>query len=167
METHYFHVDWVCEIPPGTQRQFQIESSYAIGAGSTPGFWSFVPTAVAKGPVNPRLDKPTIASKLVTLNPTVFETWMAWEDNQPPAGSQPDIWYTVGTCTVANGFVYSGGGPPWRVGYVPGAGGGSSEGNPELWNRNDWIRNFPPLTHLVFDQNVGGGAFREVVYIDP
>ncbi len=167
METHYFHVDWVRQNTNNFNHD--IESSYAVGAGSTPGFFSFIGVAPAQSTNNAALDNPTIASKLVSLSPTVFETWMAWEDSAGPgAPTNPDIWYTVGTCTVVGGFVYMAGPPPppWRVGYVPGVGGGSQEFNPELWNRNDWMRNFPPLTHLVFDQDVGTG-FREVVYIDP
>jgi hypothetical protein len=90
---------------------------------------------------------------------------MCWEDNNP-AGSPPDIWYRMGQLnTVAPPFAYAV--PAAIVPYVQPA--GSSEYNPELWNRDDSTRLFPPLTHLVFDitQPFGPLSAQEIEYIDP
>jgi hypothetical protein len=63
------------------------------------------------------------------------------------------------------GFAYMGG--PARVPYVP-IGAADNEYNPEMWNRNDALRLFPPVTHLVFDRTPHpAGLFQEVEYIDP
>jgi hypothetical protein len=162
-ETYYFHVDFVTLVVAGIM---QIDTCYYIGNTPTPGAASFIPTAPAQGP-GPApfvLDRPTIASKLIQVGPTIFETWMAWEDSTNPAANNPDIWFSVGTCQAGGAFGYT-----WvaaRVGYNPPLEEGSIEHNPELWNRNDAVRMFPLLTHLVFDQDVGGGI-PEVIYIDP
>ncbi len=166
-ETYYFHVDWVYNIfaPPVPPPLFQIDSCYSVGAVPTPGAASFFIIAPpARGPgLNFLLDKPTIASKVIALNPTVFETWMAWEDYTNVPGTTPGIWYRVGTYTVgAPLFIYTWG--PARVPYLPPA--GTIDCNPELWNRDDSTRLMPPLTHLVFDQDVGNGI-PEIEYIDP
>ena len=160
-ERYYFHVDYVYwNAAAGT---WQIDTCYYEGASRTPGAALFT-VAPAQGPVPNVLDRPTIASKLIQVGPTIFETWMAWEDSTNPAANNPDIWFSVGTCQAGGVFGYTA--PSLRVGYVPGVGGGSIEYNPELWNRNDAVRMFPPLTHLVFDQDLGGGI-PEAVYIDP
>ena len=163
-ETYYFHVNWVRHNT--SSGNFYIESCYAVGGATTPGFGAFIMVVpAAQGPTPATLDNPTVATKLISLGPTVFETWMAWEDSTNPGATNPDIWYRVGAYTVgAPPFGYTWG--PGRVGYLPGVGGGSIEYNPELWNRNDWFRAFPPLTHLVFDQDLGTGI-PEVEYIDP
>jgi len=163
-ERYYFHVDFVTQDwLTGTWR---IDTCYYEGANPTPGFAALAVniTAPAQGPVPNVLDRPTIASKLIQVGPTIFETWMAWEDSTDPNANNPDIWFSVGTCQAGGIFGYTF--VAARVGYVPGVGGGSIEYNPELWNRNDAVRMFPPLTHLVFDQDLGGGI-PEVVYIDP
>jgi hypothetical protein len=163
-ETYYFHVNWV-RFDTATGN-FYIESCYAVGGVTTPGPGAFIMVVpAAQGPTLATLDNPTVATKLTGLAPSVFETWMAWEDSTNPGATNPDIWYRVGAYTVgAPPFGYTWG--PGRVGYTPGVGMGSIEYNPELWNRNDWFRTFPPLTHLVFDQDLGGGI-PEVEYIDP
>jgi hypothetical protein len=161
LETYYFHVDYVFQVlgPPIT---YQIDTCYFAGLTPTPAAAAFIPTLPARGPLNTVLDRPTIASKLIALNPTVFETWMCWEDNV--AGAGPDIWYRVGAYNVgAPPFAYFV--PAARVPYVPPA--GTSEFNPELWNRNDGTRMFPPMTHLVFDTSIGLAGNQEVEYIDP
>ena len=97
---------------------------------------------------------------MINLNPTIFETWMAWEDDQTPPGLNPDIYYRVGN-TGGGVFAFT---VPWaRVPYIP---VGGNEFNPELWNRNDAGRMFPPFTHLVFDSTMAGGP-TEIEYIDP
>jgi hypothetical protein len=162
-EIYYFHVDWVRENT--STGNFFIESCYAVGRASLPGAAAFVMVAApAQGPTPWPLDNPTIASKL-RVGP-FFETWMAWEDSTNRTATNPDIWFRVGTYTVgAPPFVYTVG--PGRVGYLPGAGGGTTEYNPELWNRNEQLRLFPPLTHLVFDTSIGLAGNQEVEYIDP
>jgi hypothetical protein len=163
IEAYYFHVVWVYNIwAAGT---WQIDSCYSAGFLPTPAP-PFLATASAQGPVGFPLDRPTIALKLINILFPIFETWMAWEDQSNPVANNPDIWYRVGWCNFGLappfGFMM----PSARVGYLPGVGGGSVEGNPEFWNRNEITRMFPPLTHLVFDQDLGGGT-PEVEYIDP
>jgi hypothetical protein len=157
---YYYHVIWVYNIwAPIT---WQIDSCYVAAVAPNPGA-AFTGTTTY-GPVGQVLDNPTAASKLTGLGPTLFDTWMAWEDSTNPLATNPDIWFRVSRYTVAPpGFAYRAASA--RVGYAPGVGGGSIEHNPEFWNRNDAARNFPPLTHLVFDQTIGG--FTEVEYIDP
>ena len=77
-ETYYFHVNWVYNIwgPPAA---YQVDTCYAWGAVPTPGAAAFAATASASGPIAAVLDRPTIASKLVAIGPTIFETWMCWE----------------------------------------------------------------------------------------
>jgi hypothetical protein len=166
-ETHYFHVNWR-RLDTSNGNQY-IESCYAVGAGPTPGAGALLaaPTPPsAQGPTTSRLHNPTIATKLTALGPSVFETWMAWEDSTIVGANNPDIWYRVGACTVGlPPFAYTWG--PGRVGYAPPAGGGSIEYNPELWNRNDWLTPFPTLTHLTFDQTILLTGATEVEYIDP
>ena len=167
VETYYFHIDWVFNIwaVPPNPAFYQIDTCYSVGVVPTPGAASFIATVPARGPIaNPNiLDRPTIASKVIGLAPTIFESWMCWEDNNMP-GSNPEIWYAVGTYTVgAPAFIFTA--PAARVGYNPVAGG--LEFNPELWNRDDSTRLMPPLTHLVFDQNLVPVGTIEVEYIDP
>jgi hypothetical protein len=165
IETYYFHVNYVYQIwgPPPI---YHINERHCSSIVPMPGAGLFsVPTS-AQGPlVNIVLDRPTIASKLTGLGPTVFETWMCWEDNSI-AVPGPDIWYRVGIYTVGAPpppFAYTV--PAARVPYLPLW--GTSEFNPELWNRNDAARMFPPFTHLVFDTSIGLGGNQEVEYIDP
>ena len=159
-ETYYFHVNWVYNIVvAGT---WQVDTYYYVGPLTSPGAAAFIVTAPARGPVAFVLDNPTIATKLqFPGGVTVFETWMCWEDNSVVA-VPPDIWYRVGQCPTA--------GPPFAytvaAALVPYIQGLSSEFNPELWNRNDSGRMFPPFTHLVFDMTSPLG-FQEVEYIDP
>jgi hypothetical protein len=160
-EIYYFHIIWMFKVwgPPPT---YQIDTRYFAGLTPTPAAVAFIFTAPARGPINTVLNDTTIASKLIGLGPTVFETWMCWEDSA--AGAGPDIWYRIGTYTVgAPPFAYTV--PAARVPYLPP--GGTSEYNPELWNRNDGARMFPPLTHLVFDTSIGLAGNQEVEYIDP
>jgi hypothetical protein len=162
VETYYFHVNWVYRT--GGPITYQIDTCYSAGAAPTPGAASFIATLPAVGALITVLDNPTIATKLVALAPVLtFETWMCWEDNSVPL-SAPDIWYRVGQYTTL---------PP-AFGYIVGAAlvpymppGGFTEYNPELWNRNDSTRTFPPppFTHLVFDMPQFGA--QEVEYIDP
>ncbi len=163
-ETYYFHVNWV---HVDSSITFNIDSSYTIGPVTLPGPAPFVqaPTAQSTGV---GLDNPTIASKLIALG-GVFETWMAWEDWSDNTATNPDIWYIVGICVLGSvpPFSYPPGGGPGRVQYTPGKGKGTREWNPELWNRNDQVRIFNPLTHLVFDQDTGAGTAHQVEYIDP
>ena len=146
---------------------YQIDTSYTCGPVPTPGFGPFIVTVPpARGPIITVLDRPTIAAKLVTRIPvggfTLFEIWMCWEDGSV-AASIPDIWYIVGQHNNAGPpFFFTFG--PALVPYVPIL---SSDFNPELWNRNDAIRAFPPFTHLVFDQGIPVGGVPEIVYIDP
>ncbi len=162
IQIYYYHVNWVYNIWGPPAASWQIDSCYSAPLAYNPGAATFIATLPIHGPFPMVLENPTIASKLTALVPaTVFENWMAWEDSTIPAATNPDIWFTVGTY-----------GPPFvpamapvRVGYLPGPGGGSIEYNPELWNRNDAARNFPPLTHLVFDQTIA--MLTEVEYIDP
>jgi hypothetical protein len=168
-EAYYFHVNWVHYIPAGPggvpPQSWQIDSCYSAGWFPTPAP-PFAMAPIAHGPMNSVLDRPTIALKLINILFPIFETWMAWEDSANPVATIPDIWYRVGWCNFGLappfGFMM----PAARVGYLPGVGGQSIEGNPEFWNRNELTRMFPPLTHLVFDQDLGGGT-KEVVYIDP
>lgn len=160
----YYHVNWVYNNLVAAT--WQIDTCYATGIPPffpNPGWWSFVGTPPAQGPVAQVLDNPTIASKLTTA--PAFDTWMAWEDSTTIQLSNPDIWFIVGTCGPPL-FLFAYAIGPGRVGYLPPAGGGSIEYNPELWNRNDAARPTPPLTHLVFDQDLGTGI-PEVEYIDP
>ena len=165
-ETYYFHVNWVTHPLAGPPINYLIGTCYALALVPTPGFLAFIPTAFARGPVNFVLDRPTIASKVTWINPTIFETWMCWEDSSNPI-SAPDIWYRVGSYVGGGPFAYTMG--PAIVPYVPSpAPPFPSEFNPELWNRNDNTRPFPPLTHLVFDMTSGGPFWvQEVEYIDP
>ena len=160
-ETYYFHVNWVYNIwgPPS----WQIDTCYTWGANPTPPAVAFVATPSAIGPIPTVLDRPTIASKLINITPSIFETWMCWEDNSGPIG--PNIWYRVGRLNTAAppfGYILN---PAAPVPYVL-AVLFSAEYNPELWNRNDAARMFPPLTHLVFDMTSIPGV-PEVEYIDP
>lgn len=163
LEEFYFHINWVFRsAPPMT---YQIDTCFFAGPVPFPGAPVYIATAPAKGPVVSVLDRPTIANKLITRIPvggsTIFETWMCWEDNTI-AGSPPDIWYRVGQYNnVAPPFVFIM--VSALVPYVQPA--GSTDYNPELWNRNDAARLFPPFTHLVFDMTRGGT--QEVEYIDP
>jgi hypothetical protein len=159
-ETYYFHVNWVFQIV-GPPASWQIDTCYNVGPLTTPGAAAFIITAPARGPGAIVLDNPTIASKLqIPGGIPVFETWMCWEDSSA-AASVPDIWYRVGQCPTA--------GPPFAytvaAAIVPYVQWLTSEYNPELWNRNDTLRMFPPLTHLVFDMTQG--PVQEVEYIDP
>ena len=160
----YFHVNWVrFDTFTGL---YYIESCYLAALIQTP-LLPFVLAPTAQGPTVSRLDRPTIASKLIPdPNNIVFETWMAWEDSTIPGATNPDIWCIVATYTLSAPPVFAYTWGPGRVGYVPPQGGGSIEYNPELWNRNDITRTMPPLTHLVFDQTIVP-AVPEVVYIDP
>jgi hypothetical protein len=159
---YYYHVIWVFNIwgPPMT---WQIDSCYATPGAPNPGAAAFTVTTTYAA-VSQILDNPTAASKLTGLGPTLFDTWMAWEDSTNPLATNPDIWFRVSRyTTVPPGFAYRN--VAARVGYLPAVGAGSIEHNPEFWNRNDAARAMPPLTHLVFDQTISG--FTEVEYIDP
>jgi hypothetical protein len=162
-QQYYYHVDWVYNDITVNPNTWQIDNCHAPPIAPNPGAAAFIPDPVAH--VNTIfLDNPTIASKLIAVAPfTVFETWMAWEDWTIPGATNPDIWCNVGTYSIATGFIMPGPGPG-RVGYLPPSGGGSTEYNPEFWNRNDAAGGFPALTHLVFDQTITG---TEVEYIDP
>jgi hypothetical protein len=168
LEEYYIHVNWVYIDTTVVPNTYQIDTCYAAGPVAAPGAGVFVATAPAVGPGLIVLDRPTIAAKLVARIPwqgaTVFETWMCWEDNTV-AASAPDIWYRVGQHNVA--------GPPFFfivaaaiVPYVQPM-GGAFEYNPELWNRNEITRLFPPFTHLVFDMTTGLNGNPEIEYIDP
>ena len=165
-EQYYFQVDWVHYTPAagGIPQSWQIDTSYCAGFIPMPGAVSFVPQFLVQSSSSV-LDRPTIAVKLGNNIPT-FQAWIAWEDSSNGAATNPDIWFRVGWYCFGLNPPWSFMVPPTRVGYVPGAGGGSIEYNPELWNRNDLSRPLPPLTHLVFDQDLGAGT-PEVVYIDP
>jgi len=159
-ETYYFHIDYVRRMFGGGMA-YHIDTCYSVGASPTPGFNSFIPTASARGPINIVLDRPTIASKLISIAPAVFETWMCWEENIFPAANR-DIWYRMGQC-IGGPFGYMV--PAALVPYIqPPL---SAEYNPELWNRNDAARMFPQMTHLVFDMPLAGGPIPEIEYIDP
>ena len=159
----YFHVNWVrFDTFTGF---YYIESCYLAALTQTP-ILPFVLAPTAQGPTVRILDRPTIASKLTQVGPTIFETWMAWEDSTIPVATNPDIWCIVATYTLSAPPVFAYTWGPGRVGYVPPQGGGSVEYNPELWNRNEITRPTPPLTHLVFDQTIEDRV-PEVVYIDP
>ncbi|MCK5559789.1 MAG: hypothetical protein KAJ51_04325, partial [Thermoplasmata archaeon] len=165
-EEFYYHVNWVYLDKRGDPWVYLIVTKYVCAPVPGPGALSFVSFTTAAGPIGTVLDRPTIASKLMIRFPvgptTIFETWMCWEDTSNPA-SVPDIWYRVGQFDAGpRTFAYLIG--PSPVPYVPAL---SSDFNPELWNRNDAIRLFPPFTHLVFDQGIPVGAVPEVVYIDP
>ena len=161
-EQYYYHVIWVFndifQVPP----IWQIDNSFAAPNLPNPGAAGFAPNPIAQVSTQ-LLDNPTIATKLTAIIPAVFQIWMAWEDSTVIQPTNPDIWYNVGSFSIMTGFIYFGIGPI-RVGYGPGA-GWSIENNPELWNRNDPARAFPPLTHLVFDQTIAPTT--EVEYIDP
>jgi hypothetical protein len=157
---YYFQVNWVYQIwgPPVT---YQIDTCYAVGPLPNLGAAAFIMTASAVGPVAWVLDNPTIAVKLFALGPTIYDVWMCWEDNNPAGPSPTDIWYCVGQYNGGvPGFGYTFG--PAFVPYWQPV--GSSEFNPELWNRNDSTRMFPPFTHLVYDMTQ---VTQEVEYIDP
>jgi hypothetical protein len=161
VETYYFHVNWLFQItgPPIT---YQIDTCYYVGPLTTPGSAAFILTAPASGPILAVLDDPTIATKMVMLPGLIpaFETWMCWEDSSTP-GTIPDIWYIVGQCPIPGLFGYT-----VVAAVVPYLQVLTSEFNPELWNRNDSTRMFPPMTHLVFDMT-SILVVQEVEYIDP
>jgi hypothetical protein len=159
---YYFHVIWVYNI--WAVPTWQIDSCYSAGLLPVPGILSYIMTAPAKGPVNFALDNPTIASKVVQLGPTIFETWMAWEDIDPAGPSPTDIWYCVGqynTVVPPFGYIFGPAFVPYAQPMLT-----STEFNPELWNRDDSTRVMPPLTHLVFDMTSLTGV-QEIEYIDP
>jgi hypothetical protein len=165
LEEFYFHVNWVFQ--NAVNLNYQIDTCYAAVVAPMPGFVAFTITLPAQPAIPTILNSPTIASKLIMQWPpfTIFETWMCWEDNSVPA-SAPDIWYRVGQWNnMARIFGYTMFWPA-LVPYVQPI-GGASEYNPELWNRNDAARLFPPLTHLVFDMTTGLAGNQEVEYIDP
>jgi len=169
IQQYYFHVNWVHYMPAGPggvpPQAWQIDNCMISGGGPAPPAAVFIPLPIARGPVNILLNRPTIASKLIAINPpaTIFETWMCWEDSNVP-GSAPDIWFRMGQHTVG-GPIFGWIGAAARVPYIQPI--GSTEFNPELWNRNDAARVFPPFTHLVFDMSTGLGGNQEVEYIDP
>jgi hypothetical protein len=164
-ESYYIHVNWVFQTwaAPVT---FQIDSCYYSGVLPSPGAALFVPVLVpAQVAVNLRLDTPTIATKVIALAPTIFETWMCWEDNTPsPVVTPPDIWYRVGQCPIPGAFAYIMPAPLIVPYAQPGV---RFEYNPELWNRNDPLIALPLVTHLVFDMWDPGVLSQEVEYIDP
>jgi len=161
LEEFYFHVNWVYQqLVPAVN--YRIATCYSVGPVPFPGSGTFIATGPAQV-AQTILNRPTIASKLTMQWPpfTIFETWMCWEDTRVVASS-PDIWYIVGQWdNMARIFAFPL--PAALVPYVPPV---SSDYNPELWNRNDAARMFPPFTHLVFDQSSPAGV-REIVYIDP
>ena len=161
IEQYYFQIDWMFQFwaPAG---QYTIESCYAWSPIPTPGIPLFFanPTFVVQFSNVVILDNPTVATKLINLNPTIFETWFAWEEDT--TGPNPDIFYAMGIANGPGPFVPVFG--PARVPYVPVV--GSDDYNPELWNRNDPTRMFPPFTHLVFDKQIAG-TVPEIEYIDP
>jgi hypothetical protein len=167
LEWFYFHIVFQYKTWPGALWPFQpnsIESAWSCGAVPLPGPAAFVLTTPVTGPFNITLETPTVASKLISLNPTVFESWFAWEDWSIVAMA-PDIWYRVGTMTtVPLAFAWTV--APGLVPLVP-FGTVSNEYNPELWNRNDVTRMFPPFTHLVCDSDVIAPPTPEILYIDP
>lgn len=169
-ETYYFHITWVMLLPPNPWPFWVIESSYSFSPAVP------LPTAAGFGlPLVPQargslstLDRPTIASKLISqVAPVTFESWICWEDSINPL-SAPDIWYNAGQCTgpAPGAWAYF---PalPARVPYLP-INAADFEYNPELWNRNTALQLFPTVTHLVFDRNPHPqGVTTEVEYIDP
>jgi hypothetical protein len=160
----YYHVTWVYIDTTITPVTYQIDTCYFPSGMPNPGSIWFIPTTPAKGPTTIVLDNPTIASKLVPINvPPNFETWVCWEDSTTGTGvTTPDIWFNMGQYARGMPFGWAGVGPA----LVPYAKPGSDmEFNPELWNRNDIARPFPPLTHLVFDMTQNN--LQEVEYIDP
>jgi hypothetical protein len=167
----YYHVVWVYNIwagpggvPPAT---WQIDTCYAPSGIPNPGALAFIATAPANGPAAQiTLNNPTVASKMIAVGvPPSFEIWVCWEDFGSVPASAPDIFFNIGQYTrgIPPGFAWIGVGPA-IVPYIQ-PGGGNTEFNPELWNRNDVLRQFPPLTHLVFDMSQAGA--QEVEYIDP
>jgi hypothetical protein len=161
-EVFYFHIDYL-RVGSNATPLYIIESHYCRSGFWNPGATSFIRTNPVKSNVIAK-DNPTVASKLTLLNPTVFDTWFAWEDANM-TGSVPNIWYRVGQEAPGTGFSYLV--PAARVPIVP-LGRADSEYNPEFWNRNDASRSLPPLTHLVCDIYVPGlPNTHEVEYIDP
>jgi hypothetical protein len=169
VETYYFHITWVMRCPPNPWPSWTIDSRYYFGPVSTPGILAFAAPIVpqARNSLS-ALDRPTIASKLISqVAPVTFESWICWEDSINPL-SAPDIWYNAGQCTgpAPGAWAYF---PalPARVPYLP-INAADSEYNPELWNRNTALQLFPTVTHLVFDRNPHPQAVTtEVEYIDP
>ena len=166
-ETYFFHITYEFKMwTPLSPQLNSIESHFSCGPSRTPGAASFIITPTVRGPTPIQLENPTIASKLISLGPTVFESWVAWEDysNVIPA-NVPDIWFRMGTYTVGTPNVVWAV-PPGIVGYAL-ANVVGTEYNPEFWNRNDATRMFPTLTHLVFEDWTPAGAVANIIYIDP
>jgi hypothetical protein len=155
-ETFFYHIDYQLA---GALNS--IESHYSGGAVPNPGAATFIQTLTVQGPIaGAAYNKPTIASKLITLNPSVFESWLAWEDGTN-AATAPDIYYRMGTYVAGGGWM-GWAVAPMLVGYLPING---VEYNPELWNRNNVVF-IQPVTHLVFDIDPRP-VMTEVEYIDP
>jgi hypothetical protein len=163
-ETYFFHITyqfkmWSAQSP----QQNSIESHYSVcGFPPTPGAASFTPTLPPQGP-GPGLtayDNPTVASRFIVPNPSVFETWIAWEDSTFTT-TAPDIFYTYGAYTVGTGWT------GWFLlpTPVPYTGTLGVENNPELWNRGDFLAP-QPVVHLAFD-DINPANPADITYIDP
>ena len=160
-EIYFFHIDYL-RVGSNATPLYIIESHYCNSGFWNPGAAAFIQTSPVKSNIIVK-DKPTIASKLRQLNPSTFDTWFAWEDANM-TGSIPNIWYRVSQQSLGAGFSYLV--PAAKVPIQP-LGAADSEYNPELWNRNDASRSFPPLTHLVCDILNLTTSAHEVEYIDP
>jgi hypothetical protein len=167
-ELYFFHITFEYRtwagypVPPSTPNSIEsyyLPSTLPVNGGAAFAIWY----AQVRGPTTVPLERPTVASKLISINPTTFESWFAWEDSNTPA-TAPDIWYRMGSCTPMLFFAWTGG-LAAPAGYIPSV-PASVEHNPELWNRNDASRMFPPLTHFVFDMDPNPNTV-EVEYIDP
>jgi hypothetical protein len=164
-ETYFMHITYEYKtwtgFPSPPARPNSIESSYYFGNSPTPGANPFTPTVSTQSSTTIQLERPTIASKLVSLSPLTFETWLCWED-WSNVNTAPDIWFNLGVYTMG---IFSWTGASIMVNYAA-INKQGPEHNPELWNKNDISRSFPPLTHLVFDDK-NPSSVPEITYIDP
>jgi hypothetical protein len=185
-----FYINVVVEYWTSTAGS-SIESIYYYGTNPTPGANALfpMPWSIAGPSPTQTFNKPSIGSKLTNkyLSTTgimrMFFSTIAWEDNTGSLGTLPDIGvmgFDLDYLAGPPGPPPGGWGPPippvvfhptliayGNIRSIPPS--NTVDNNPEVWNRNDHSRNYPPFSHIVWDylDSSPNPNSQQIEYADP